>query len=263
MSLSEVQSTAVGVYLIDKPTGVSSFAVVRRLRRFLQIKKVGHAGTLDPFATGLLLVCAGRTATRHIDAFMTGVKAYEARLQLGLTTTTQDPEGEISSVRPVTGVDADRIRRVLDSFRGEIMQKPPAFSALKHKGKPLYSYARAGQCIEKPARPVHIYALESLHHDQDRQTLDIAVQCSRGTYIRTLAADLGESLGCGAHLIALRRTASGPFRVTEALDGALLFADPTEAVQSALQTARIPVEEALARTRTGRETGGFALACSP
>ncbi len=240
-----VQGTCIpGVFLVDKPRGLSSFAIVRRVRRLLNVKKVGHAGTLDPFATGLLLLCAGREATRSIDRFMQGNKHYEATLQLGVETSTQDPEGEVVCTRPVEGIDRDVIRACLERMTGEQLQTPPVFSALKHQGKPLYSYARQGIFISKPARTVHIYTLQAKDYAADRRQLDIRVSCSRGTYIRTLAADIGTALGCGAHLLALRRTGSGPFHVTEAVDGERLFQDTG---LCSLLAARLDVEAALAR----------------
>lgn len=250
---------ASGVFLVDKPAGCSSFAMVRRVRRLLGIKKVGHAGTLDPFATGLLVLCAGREATRHIADFMEGRKCYTARLQLGVETSTQDPEGEVTSTRPVQGVAMDTIQACLNSMAGEQWQAPPAFSALKHKGKPLYHYARKGIMISKPPRPVQIYSLDALHYAAESCQLDIAVSCSRGTYIRVLAADIGSALGCGAHLISLRRTASGCFDVAKAVDGELLFQD--EGGQ-ALLAARLNVEDALARTAEAAtpSINGFQLA---
>lgn len=239
---------ASGVFLIDKPAGLSSFAIVRRLRRLLGIKKIGHAGTLDPFATGLLVLCAGREATRHIEDFMEGEKHYIARLQLGVETSTQDPEGEVTSTRPVEGVNMEVIRACLSTMTGEQWQTPPVFSALKHKGKPLYHYARQGIMITKPPRPVHIYSLDALNYAQESGWLDIAVRCSRGTYIRVLAADIGNALGCGAHLTSLRRTASGGFAVAEAWDGRVLFESTAEdAGAEALLAAGMSVEKALAR----------------
>lgn len=209
-----------GVFLVDKPVGPTSFQMVHQVRRVLQIKKVGHAGTLDPFASGLLIICAGRPATRMISSLMDGTKEYVATLQLGVETDTQDPEGRVISQRPVPAfVDAD-IERCLLSFRGEILQIPPQFSALKHKGKPLYYYARKGVAIEKEARRVCVDEIQCL--SRAAETMTIRVVCSRGTYIRTLAADIGRFLECGAYLTALRRVRSGVFSVDASIDGALL-----------------------------------------
>jgi len=214
-----------GVFLVDKPEGLTSFAIVRRIRRLLGIKKVGHAGTLDPFATGLLIVCAGRTATRQIELLMNGRKTYRARLQLGVETTTQDPEGAVTATSPVPELDAAILAACLQRHAGPQMQAPPPFSAAKHKGKPLYAYARKGVLIEKPAKPVEIFSLECVDYDAVTSQLTLTVECSRGTYIRVLAADIGRSLGCGAHLIGLRRTRSGLFSVEDSLPGTALFAE--------------------------------------
>lgn len=214
-----------GVFLVDKPAGPTSFAMVRRIRWLLGIKKVGHAGTLDPFATGLLIVCVGRSATRQIDRFMNGSKAYRALLQLGVETETQDPEGAVTKTAPVPELDPATLAACLQRHMGPQMQAPPPYSAAKHKGKPLYAYARKGVTIVKAAKPIEIYRLECLEYDAATHRLAIAVECSRGTYIRVLAAEIGTTLGCGAHLIALRRTASGPFSVDDSVPGAALFTD--------------------------------------
>jgi tRNA pseudouridine55 synthase len=214
-----------GVFLVDKPDGLTSFAIVRRIRWLLGIKKVGHAGTLDPFATGLLVVCAGRSATRCIDQFMAGQKKYLARLQLGIETDTQDPEGTITNTAPVPDLNCETVDACLQRHTGPQMQAPPPYSAAKYKGKPLYAYARKGVIIEKAAKPIEIYSLDRLGYDAGAHQLDIAVECSRGTYIRVLAADIGRALGCGAHLIGLRRTASGPLSVENSLSGEELFTE--------------------------------------
>lgn len=210
-----------GIFLIDKPPGITSFAVIRRLRRILGMKKVGHAGTLDPFATGLLIVCAGRPATRIIPRFMDGEKEYLATLQLGVETASHDPEGEVTARAAVGTLDNDRLEECLRRFRGWQLQVPPAYSALKHQGKPLYYYARKGIEIEKEARRVEIRELVRTDGDQplvgEAAQLGIRVVCSKGTYIRTLAADIGRELGCGAHLIQLRRIRSGCFSVADSL----------------------------------------------
>ncbi|MCL1981180.1 MAG: tRNA pseudouridine(55) synthase TruB [Proteobacteria bacterium] len=214
-----------GFFLIDKPAGMTSFAIVRRIRRLLGIKKVGHAGTLDPFATGLLIVCVGRPATRQIELFMAGRKTYQARLQLGVETTTQDPEGSVTATRPVPALTETALTACLRRHVGPQMQAPPPFSAAKHRGKPLYVYARQGVQVKKPAKPIEIFRLELLGYDAGTSQLSVEVECSRGTYIRVVAADIGRELGCGAHLAALRRIRSGPFMVEDSLSGEELFAD--------------------------------------
>lgn len=214
-----------GVFLVDKPAGKTSFAIVRKIRWLLKIKKVGHAGTLDPFATGLLVVCVGRSATRCVELFMAGRKTYTARLQLGVETETQDPEGKVTATTEVPDFTPVAIDRVLSQHLGPQLQVPPPYSAAKHKGKPLYTYARQGVNVHKEPKPIEIATLFRTNYDPVAKQLDIEVTCSRGTYIRVLAADIGAALGCGAHLIALRRTASGSFSVADALAGELLFAE--------------------------------------
>ena len=209
--------------LIDKPVGRTSFAVVKKVRWLLGIKKIGHAGTLDPFASGLLLVCVGRPATREIDAFMGGRKTYQAVLQLGKETETLDPEGEVVSVRSVPLLTVEDITAVTDTFIGPQMQAPPPYSAAKHKGKPLYQYPRQRILDKKEAKVIDVFSLQIEGYDPVSEQVSITVTCGKGTYIRVLAADIGKKLGCGAYLTALRRTRSGGFSVEEALDGAGLF----------------------------------------
>lgn len=212
---------SAGVFLVDKPVDITSFKVVSRLRRILRIKKVGHAGTLDPFATGLLIVCAGRPATRLISQFMDGEKEYLATLRLGVETETLDTEGAVTARCPVGELTNSQVEKCLQAFRGRQLQIPPAYSALKYKGKPLYYYARKGIEVTKDPREVNISLLERTDGNATLTGLEgdlcLRVVCSKGTYIRTLAADIGRSLGCGAHLVQLRRTRSGCFTVDESL----------------------------------------------
>jgi len=233
-----------GVILVDKQPGSTSFSVVRAVRRIFATKKVGHAGTLDPFATGLLVVCIGRPATRLISLMMEGEKRYQATVVLGKVSTTLDPEGEISEGGSVDQFDGEKIFEVLSQFRGEIWQAPPRFSALKHKGKPLYHYARKGIEIEKEPRQVTIHELElsgkGLLLDGAEATMELTIRCGKGTYIRSLAADIGRVLGCGAYLSALRRTQSGFFSVADSIPGAYFYdAERIEPVKE----HRISVEE--------------------
>lgn len=212
-----------GAFVIDKPEGASSFYMVRQVRRVLAMKKVGHAGTLDPFATGLLVICAGRPATKMISLIMDGEKEYLATLRLGMETSTLDPEGEVVSETAVGHISPQAVESCLQKFRGEQLQVPPIYSALKHKGKPLYHYARKGIVVEKPPRAVTISTLErtgnTLEITDNSPYLHIRVVCSKGTYIRTLGADIGKELGCGAYLTALRRTRSGCFDIGKSLPG--------------------------------------------
>lgn len=218
-------SSREGIFPVCKPEGVSSFRMVQLMRKNLGIKKVGHTGTLDPFASGVLVICAGRPATRLISQLMAGDKEYEAILQLGIVTDTQDPEGRIIDQRPVPDISGRVIAECLAQFTGEQMQTPPSYSALKHKGKPLYYYARKGIKVEKEPRLINIKELHCI--SQDRDTLTLRVVCSKGTYIRTLAADIGEFLGCGAHLTKLKRTRNGFFSMGDTLPGEKLFAKET------------------------------------
>ncbi len=212
---------------------------MQQVRRALQIKKVGHTGTLDPFASGLLIICVGRPATRMIPRLMDGDKVYEAKLKLGVETDTLDLEGRVLAACQVPTLDMIMVEDCLGRFRGEQMQAPPAFSAVKHEGKPLYQYARQGIIIEKAARPVLISELTCT--DLGGDTMGIRVRCSKGTYIRTLAADIGRALGCGAHLTALRRLDNGPFSITAALPGTIL--EDREAARSALLAQFLSIEE--------------------
>ena len=200
-----------GVLLFDKPLELSSNDALQKVRRLFQAEKAGHTGTLDPLATGLLPICFGE-ATKFSMALLDADKTYRALLRLGLTTTTGDAEGEIVAEHPVEAQQSD-VDSVLASFRGEIQQLPPMHSALKHQGKPLYEYIRKGETIERELRSVVIHEL--LLNSFSGNEMDITVRCSKGTYIRTLAEDIGAALGCGAHLIGLRRTAIAHFDLND------------------------------------------------
>jgi tRNA pseudouridine55 synthase len=200
--------------LVDKPAGLSSFGVIRRLRRALGIKKMGHAGTLDPAATGLLVVLVGRAATRQQDRFMGLPKEYTGTIRLGETTATYDAESPVEEQRDVSGVTDADLEAARRSFLGEIQQRPPVFSAIKQDGERLYKKARRGEDVEIPTRPVTVYDL--VFTARRGADVDFRVASSKGFYVRSLAFDLGEALGVGGHLPALRRTAIGPFRVEEA-----------------------------------------------
>ena len=201
-----------GALLLDKPVGVSSNRALQDAKRLYGAKKAGHAGTLDPLASGLLLVLFGE-GTKFAGPLLDADKEYVATLKLGERTATGDAEGEVIQKRAVGGV-AEALPAVLGRFRGEVDQVPPMHSALKRDGQPLYRLARRGEEVERAARRVRISHLEML--DLHEAQLTLKVVCSKGTYIRVLAEDIGEALGCGAHLSALRRTASGPFRVEQA-----------------------------------------------
>lgn len=196
-----------GVLIFDKPLELSSNTALQKVRRLFQAEKAGHTGTLDPLATGLLPICFGE-ATKFSNALLDADKTYRALLLLGESTTTGDAEGEITAQRPVD-IGQPEIDAVLAGFRGDIRQLPPMHSALKHQGKPLYEYIRKGETIERQLRDVVIHEL--LLNSFSGNKMDITVRCSKGTYIRTLAEDIGEELGCGAHLIGLRRIAIAHF----------------------------------------------------
>ena len=197
-----------GIVLIDKPLGLSSNAALQKTKRIFNARKAGHTGSLDPLATGVLPICFGE-ATKISAFLLDSDKRYTTTIQLGHTRTTGDMEGEIVETRPVPELDADKIEAVLNKFRGDVEQIPPMHSALKHEGTPLYKLARKGISVERKVRHIKIYELTALSFTKDTITLD--VHCSKGTYIRTLAQDIGEALGCGAHLIDLRRTEVSPF----------------------------------------------------
>lgn len=225
-----IQRRAVhGVLLLDKPLGLSSNDALQKAKWLLRAEKAGHTGTLDPLATGLLPLCFG-AATKFSQVSLDADKAYEATLKLGQTTTTGDAEGEVTSTQTVA-VTREQIEAACARFTGEIEQIPPMHSALKHEGKALYEYARAGQTIERAARRVTIHSIDIL--DWQHEALKIAVRCSKGTYIRTLGEDIGSLLGCGAHLSALRRTGSGPVHVRDAISLDALAA-MTEAEREAM-----------------------------
>ncbi len=202
-----------GVLLLDKPVGLSSNDALIRAKRMLNAPKAGHTGTLDPFATGLLPLCFGE-ATKFSQDLLEADKTYEAVVHLGVKTDTGDTEGQVIAERAVD-VDIAQIEAAMARFRGPISQVPPMHSALKRDGKPLYEYARAGITLEREARDVVIHSLEMLGYQAPMLT--IRVTCSKGTYIRVLGEDLGEALGCGAHLNALRRTGVGPLSLQGAM----------------------------------------------
>jgi tRNA pseudouridine55 synthase len=205
-----------GVLVVDKPAGPTSHDIVDRARRALRTRRVGHTGTLDPFATGVLALCVGR-ATRLARFLAAGNKAYRATVRLGFATTTDDLTGDpLEAERPVEVSDT-RLGEALAGLVGRFDQVPPAFSARQVGGRRLYELARRGEAISRAATPVTIHALELV--SRSGHTLELDVRCSAGTYVRALARDLGERLGTGAHLVALRRTRSGAFDIAEAMSG--------------------------------------------
>jgi tRNA pseudouridine55 synthase len=225
-----------GVLLLDKPRGVSSQHALQRVRRVLRAAKAGHGGTLDPLADGLLMLCFGgatKFSQRHLEAD----KRYTAVVQLGVRTTTDDAEGAVLTQQPVQ-VERGRVEAVLARFTGAVSQIPPMHSALKRDGKPLYAYARAGQSLALAPRTVQIFSIDLLNLQDDR--LVLAVHCGKGTYIRALARDIGEALGCGAHLASLTRTASGAFSLAQAIG-----LEAAEALGQQLRHSLLPTDALL------------------
>lgn len=203
-----------GVVLLDKPAGLSSNAALLRVKRRLNAKKAGHTGTLDPFATGLLPLCFGE-ATKFAQDLLDTDKTYETTVCLGVKTSTGDTEGEVIETRDAGYFDRSEIEAVLARFTGEINQVPPMYSALKKEGKPLYAYARAGIDVRREARRVTVHEIALL--DFAAPFLSLRISCSKGTYIRTLGEDIGEALGCGAHLKTLRRIRTGALDISDAV----------------------------------------------
>ena len=203
-----------GILNVNKPHGLTSMSLVRRLKRAGVVKKVGHGGTLDPIATGVVPVCLGR-ATRVMEYLVDGVKEYRAGVELGVETDTYDAMGEVVRTSDPSGITRDDAVEALSRFRGRIEQVPPMYSALKRQGKRLYELARAGIEVDREPRIVEVYAIEVTDWSPPVATIDVT--CGRGFYMRSLAHDLGRELGCGAHLKDLVRTRSGPFHITDAL----------------------------------------------
>ncbi|MBI2517307.1 MAG: tRNA pseudouridine(55) synthase TruB [Opitutae bacterium] len=199
-----------GVLLVDKPTGMTSHDVVYRLRRKLAMQRIGHAGTLDPMATGLLVMLIGK-ATRISQYLISEDKVYEGEITLGSTTNSQDAEGEVMETRPVPELTEAQVHEAMKGFLGDQYQTPPMFSAVKIGGVPLYKKARQGEEVEREPRFIRVAVFELLSFSSPKLTFRLA--CSKGTYVRTIAHDLGQKLGCGAHLSALRRTVSGKFSI--------------------------------------------------
>jgi tRNA pseudouridine55 synthase len=219
-----------GVLVVDKPVGPTSFDVVRRVRHAARIRRCGHGGTLDPLASGVLPICLGE-ATKLAPFLLDADKEYEFTVCLGVETDTYDAAGAVTATADASGVDEARVRAALPAFTGAIQQRPPAYSALKRDGRPLYDYARAGETVEIAARPVTVYEL-GLVAWGGPEAVALRLRCSKGTYVRSLAFDLGRAHAVGGHVTALRRTRSGPFTLAAArpLDEVLAaFAEPGQA----------------------------------
>lgn len=232
-----------GILLLDKPAGLSSNQALQRVRHLYRAEKGGHTGALDPLATGLLPLCFGE-ATKIAGLLLGGRKAYEAEVVLGVVTDTDDADGQVLRERPVPALDRARVEAALAPFLGRIRQRPPIYSALKQGGEPLYAKARRGEAIEVPEREVHVEAIELRALEGGR--LRLSVTCGSGTYIRSLARDLGESLGCGGHIAALRRTWVEPFTAPRMSTLDELQALAGQGGEPALDALLLPVEAGLA-----------------
>ncbi len=230
-----------GVLLLDKPLGLSSNDALQKAKWLLRAEKAGHTGTLDPLATGVLPLCFG-AATKFSQLHLDADKTYETTVRLGIKTSTADAEGDVIAQRPVT-CTVGQVVEVLDRFMGAITQVPPMYSALKKDGKALYEYARAGETVERAPRHVEIHDLELLDMQLDGEVpfLRLRVTCSKGTYIRTLGEDIAEALGCGGHLSALRRVATGPFDASECVT----LEDLTSMDEPARDARLMPVQSLL------------------
>lgn len=244
-----------GILLLDKPMGATSNAALQQVKRLFQAQKAGHTGSLDPLATGVLPICLGE-ATKASAFLLDADKHYRVVCKLGETTSTQDAEGEVLESRPVGDYDLAELEAVLDRFRGPQEQVPPMFSAVKHEGQRLYKLARQGIEVERKARSIVIHELNLLSWESPN--LEIAVHCSKGTYVRTLAEDIGEVLGCGAHVTALRRTGVGPYGGDDLVTLEQLEALAGEGY-ARLDARLLPMESALAQWPGVRLTGDAAF----
>ena len=231
MTPNPLQENPSGVLLVDKEPGMTSHDVVAIARRQLGIKKIGHCGTLDPMATGLLMLVVGR-ATKIQDLLMSEDKEYVGTITLGQVTGTQDKEGEVVEEHSVEGIDEAKIREAFEHFTGDFEQIPPMVSAIKKDGVPLYKLARKGKVVKRDPRPVRVNRYEVTRIELPE--VDFVVDCSKGFYVRTYAHDIGQDLGCGAHLTALRRTRSGKFHVDGAMTASELKEASAEEIQSRL-----------------------------
>lgn len=231
-----------GILLLDKPKGLTSNKALQLVKTLFNAQKAGHTGSLDPIATGMLPVCFGE-ATKVSAYLLDADKSYIARCQLGVTTSSGDADGEILEEKPVAGIDAGRITKILQKFKGEISQVPPMHSAVKQQGVPLYKLAHQGIEVERKPRLVTVYELELLGFEGEQ--FEIRVRCSKGTYIRTLAEEIGKELGCGAHIVELRRTQVG------GLDQNIYTLDQLEKLQDqgleSLDQTLLPIEMALSQ----------------
>ena len=231
-----------GIVLLDKPPGISSNRALQQVKRLFGAKKAGHTGSLDPLATGMLPVCLGE-ATKIAGLLLGSHKAYRAEAQLGVSTASGDAEGEVTARKPVPQLDRAAVEQAMAAFRGRIRQVPPVYSALKKDGVPLYKRARRGEEVSAPPREVEIFAFDLLQLEGDR--LRVSVECGSGTYIRSLLSDLGDALGCGAHVTALRRTWVNPFGEGSSMHPLDQLEARKASGEAALQECLLPVDAGL------------------
>lgn len=247
--------------MLDKPPGLTSNRALQMAKRLYGAAKAGHTGSLDPLATGVLPLCFGE-ATKFSQYLLDADKAYTSSFVLGVATATGDAEGEVLATQDASGVTRDDIERALENFRGEIDQVPSMFSAIKHDGKPLYKLAREGREVERKARHVVIKQLElRAFRPGEKAEVDIYLECSKGTYVRSIAEDLGKALGCGAHVSALRRTRAGPFEIADSVTLNTLEALKSNEQVAAMDKLLLPADTALGGLPLVKlsESGGFYL----
>lgn len=230
-----------GILLLDKPVGLTSNAALQVVKRLYQAQKAGHTGSLDPLASGLLPICLG-AATKLSGYLLNADKSYQFTCRLGISTTTGDAEGEVTATYPLPALSRELLEEVLQRFVGESLQTPPMYSALKRNGQPLYKLARQGIEVERAPRAVTIHELQLLHWEGE--LLECRMRCSKGTYVRTLAEDVGKALGCGAHIAALRRTAVQPYDTAQLLTLDALH-EVAERGFAALDALLLPLDSAL------------------
>lgn len=231
-----------GVLLLNKAAGMTSNDALQKAKRLFYVAKAGHTGSLDPLATGVLPLCFGE-ATKFSQFLLDADKRYRTTYRLGAFTTTGDAEGELLDQTSAVHVTREQVLAELEAFKGDIQQVPPMYSALKHNGEPLYKLARQGIEVERPARPVTIYSIELLDFRPGEQAeVDLDIRCSKGTYIRSIAEDLGTALGCGAHVVALHRSESGPFKEADAVTLEQLLAERGDELAEVLDHHLLPTD---------------------
>ena len=233
-----------GILLLDKPTGLTSNAALQQVKKLFRARKAGHTGSLDPLASGLLPICLGE-ATKVSAFLLDADKQYQVTCKLGERTTTADAEGEVVETRPVDGVSEKQLRKVMAHYLGDIEQIPPMYSAVKHQGQRLYKLARQGIEVEREPRPITIHEMNLL--DFQLPLAEISLRCSKGTYVRTLVEDIGEELGCGAHVTGLRRLGVGPYNETGLVTLEALGQLRAEGGEAALDKLLLPMESGLAQ----------------